>query len=280
MENMKEGCGEEPKELVKRWPPRRGSFPLVEGKLSISRQKPDYMSIPKGLETEKASAGTKRRPEESERTEKKVKGELRVTQTINCRDAPIISDRSYGIPEVPYLKLNKNSMMHGWKLQKASFRGNKKSKSGAGLDEVYNFKWFAFKLLMFLKDRNTPRETTELGIEKKLKINTLDFGRSLQSPKTVTLLPDVPQQFIKCSELLIQQKFLKLFLYSNPQFGRAPSSLFRSSNNPVPLWLQIEDQRDKGNYKNILTKFRNTAILAKTQAGRCQAIDSYIGGKK
>lgn len=37
-------------------------------------------------------------------------------------------------------------------------------KSGAGSDDIYESKWFAFKLLLFLKDKNKPRETIEAGI--------------------------------------------------------------------------------------------------------------------
>lgn len=37
-------------------------------------------------------------------------------------------------------------------------------KSGADSEEIYTSKWFAFKLLMFLKDKNKPRETIESGI--------------------------------------------------------------------------------------------------------------------
>lgn len=45
-------------------------------------------------------------------------------------------------------------------------RDQKKIKTGMGADEVYISKWFALNLLLFLKDKNKPRETTEAGIEK------------------------------------------------------------------------------------------------------------------
>ncbi|KAK5647823.1 hypothetical protein RI129_002715 [Pyrocoelia pectoralis] len=51
----------------------------------------------------------------------------------------------------------------------ASFRREKqklKPTSGMGTEEVYNTKWFAFSSLLFLKDKNKPRETqdTETGV--------------------------------------------------------------------------------------------------------------------
>nr|CAI5817528.1 unnamed protein product [Callosobruchus analis] len=81
---MKEGCEEQRgtcdpfkrKELVKRSPPKRGPFSLVEGKLSTSRRKPETTTIRTDLETEKAGAGTKRRREESEEAQEKMTGEL------------------------------------------------------------------------------------------------------------------------------------------------------------------------------------------------------------
>ncbi|CAH0559439.1 unnamed protein product [Brassicogethes aeneus] len=47
-------------------------------------------------------------------------------------------------------------------------REQKKTKSGTGTgaDEAYQSKWFAFKMLTFLQDKNKPRETIEAGIEK------------------------------------------------------------------------------------------------------------------
>ena len=36
-------------------------------------------------------------------------------------------------------------------------------KSGAGVDDVYNSPWFAYKSLMFVLDSKTPRETKETG---------------------------------------------------------------------------------------------------------------------
>lgn len=50
------------------------------------------------------------------------------------------------------------------------YRECKKEKSGSGADEVYNTKWFAFKSLMFLKDKNKPLSTSEAGIEVSLLI--------------------------------------------------------------------------------------------------------------
>ncbi|KAF7274315.1 hypothetical protein GWI33_013021 [Rhynchophorus ferrugineus] len=51
----------------------------------------------------------------------------------------------------------------------ASFRREKQKvmiTSGVGTNEVYNIKWFAFSSLLFLNDKNKPRQTrdTEAGI--------------------------------------------------------------------------------------------------------------------
>lgn len=40
-----------------------------------------------------------------------------------------------------------------------------KTKSGDGTDDTYDSKWFAFKNLMFLKDKTKPHSTREAGIE-------------------------------------------------------------------------------------------------------------------
>ncbi|KAG5863994.1 hypothetical protein JTB14_022116 [Gonioctena quinquepunctata] len=40
-----------------------------------------------------------------------------------------------------------------------------KSKSGDGTDDIYQPKWFAFKNLLFLRDKTKPRTTREAGIE-------------------------------------------------------------------------------------------------------------------
>lgn len=45
------------------------------------------------------------------------------------------------------------------------YRECRKTKSGAGTDEVTESKWFAFNSLMFLKDKNKPRVTSDAGIE-------------------------------------------------------------------------------------------------------------------
>lgn len=37
-------------------------------------------------------------------------------------------------------------------------------KFGTGLDDIYESKWFAFKLQLFLKNGNKPRDTIEAGI--------------------------------------------------------------------------------------------------------------------
>jgi hypothetical protein len=38
-----------------------------------------------------------------------------------------------------------------------------RKKSGAGVDDVYDSPWFAYKSLMFILDSITPRETKETG---------------------------------------------------------------------------------------------------------------------
>jgi chloramphenicol O-acetyltransferase len=39
-------------------------------------------------------------------------------------------------------------------------------KSGAGVDNVYNYPWFVYKSLMFILDSITPTETKETGTEQ------------------------------------------------------------------------------------------------------------------
>jgi hypothetical protein len=39
-----------------------------------------------------------------------------------------------------------------------------RKKSGAGVDDVYDSSWFAYKSLMFILDPVTPRETKETGV--------------------------------------------------------------------------------------------------------------------
>jgi hypothetical protein len=38
-----------------------------------------------------------------------------------------------------------------------------RKKSGAGVDDVYDSPWFAFRSLIFILDSMTPRETKETG---------------------------------------------------------------------------------------------------------------------
>lgn len=57
----------------------------------------------------------------------------------------------------------------------ASFRRERqklKTISGMGAEEVYDTKWFAFKSLLFLKDKNQPVETqdTEGNVSKTINI--------------------------------------------------------------------------------------------------------------
>lgn len=57
----------------------------------------------------------------------------------------------------------------------ASFRRERqklKTISGMGAEEVYDTKWFAFKSLLFLKDKNQPVETqdTEGNVSKIINI--------------------------------------------------------------------------------------------------------------
>lgn len=47
-------------------------------------------------------------------------------------------------------------------------RESKKGKSGSGADEV-NRKWFAYKLLLFLKDKNLPNHSREAGFADSQK---------------------------------------------------------------------------------------------------------------
>lgn len=55
------------------------------------------------------------------------------------------------------------------------YRECKRMKSGAGTDEVVESKWFAFKSLMFLKDKNKPRTTTEAGIEENCQVSSIQY---------------------------------------------------------------------------------------------------------
>lgn len=52
-------------------------------------------------------------------------------------------------------------------------REQKKSKSGDGRDDVTETKWFAFKSLFFLKDKNKPRQTQEAGLV--IQVNKYNF---------------------------------------------------------------------------------------------------------
>ncbi|KAG5868838.1 hypothetical protein JTB14_033277 [Gonioctena quinquepunctata] len=53
-----------------------------------------------------------------------------------------------------------------------------KSKSGDGTDDIYQPKWFAFKNLLFLRDKIKPRTTREAGIEVgKINLNYCDNAK-------------------------------------------------------------------------------------------------------
>lgn len=51
----------------------------------------------------------------------------------------------------------------------------KKEKSRSGADEVYFTKWFAFKNLMFLKDKNKLLTTVEAGTDVSLIIKNYRY---------------------------------------------------------------------------------------------------------
>ena len=51
-----------------------------------------------------------------------------------------------------------------------------KKKSGAGVDDVYDSPWFAYKSLMFILDSITPRETKETGVGETKKSESDDPG--------------------------------------------------------------------------------------------------------
>lgn len=55
------------------------------------------------------------------------------------------------------------------------YRECKKEKSGSGADEVYITKWFAFKSLMFLKDKNKPLTTVEAGTDVSLLVKNYGY---------------------------------------------------------------------------------------------------------
>jgi len=59
---------------------------------------------------------------------------------------------------------NVNEVKRKMESLQASFRRERRieantSRSGAGADEVFHSKWFAFKAMQFLNDKFSPRET-------------------------------------------------------------------------------------------------------------------------
>nr|CAH7747610.1 unnamed protein product [Callosobruchus chinensis] len=75
----------------------------------------------------------------------------------------------------------------------ASFRREKqklKTTSGMGSEEIYDTKWFAFKSLLFLKDKNQPVKTqdTERNVSKIIG--------STSSSKVLKSSGDILQKFL------------------------------------------------------------------------------------
>lgn len=65
---------------------------------------------------------------------------------------------TFGVDKQVVEKKIKNLVCHFLREIK---RERDSSKSGAGNSDVYKSKWFCFNNMLFLKDRNTPKETTD-----------------------------------------------------------------------------------------------------------------------
>lgn len=74
----------------------------------------------------------------------------------------------------------------------------KKGRSGDGADTPYKTKWIFFKMLLFLKDKNEPRHSTEGGLSPEQSDNkTAEVSREVSTPhfkliinlKSVIILP-------------------------------------------------------------------------------------------
>jgi hypothetical protein len=70
---------------------------------------------------------------------------------------------SFGIEKLEVEKKIKN-------LQSQFAREKKKEKesrkTGSGTDEAYTSRWFAYKSMMFLADKNTPKNTQDTEVNK------------------------------------------------------------------------------------------------------------------
>ncbi|KAK9873670.1 hypothetical protein WA026_023533 [Henosepilachna vigintioctopunctata] len=71
---------------------------------------------------------------------------------------------SFGIEILEIERKWKNLTSHFWREKK---KENETKTTGSGADEPYTSKWFAYQLMMFLGDKNKPRNTQDSGQRKQ-----------------------------------------------------------------------------------------------------------------
>ncbi|KAF5275003.1 hypothetical protein FQA39_LY06940 [Lamprigera yunnana] len=78
------------------------------------------------------------------------------------------------------------------------------SKSGAGNSDVYKSKWFCFNNMLFLMDRNTPKETTDTITQKWLVLN--EVGYPIKRKRNVVLrFYDSDDEDERCKKTILQR---------------------------------------------------------------------------
>jgi len=70
---------------------------------------------------------------------------------------------SFGVEKDEIERKLKNLLCH---LSREIKKEKDSVKSGGGTEEVYKSKWFAYESMLFLKDRNRPKEMTDTQVMK------------------------------------------------------------------------------------------------------------------
>ncbi|KAK9873266.1 hypothetical protein WA026_021755 [Henosepilachna vigintioctopunctata] len=71
---------------------------------------------------------------------------------------------SFGIERLEIERKWNNLTSHSWREKK---KENETKTTGSGADEPYTSKWFAYQPMMFLGDKNKPRNTQDSGQRKQ-----------------------------------------------------------------------------------------------------------------